>query len=161
MKRVLATVLALLFLLIPCLSPAQEAEFGRRKDPILAGALSWYVPGLGQFYGGAIFKGAAFMVVEYSLLYATLITVAEVELGVSGDISIGLKINPRSGGTSSSERTTAIVLGTTLVVVHFINIIDAVNTSRAFNRRLESKLQPEIGYKPEQSAYRLGLTGQF
>jgi TM2 domain-containing membrane protein YozV len=140
---------------------AQEADFQQYKDPILAGALSWYVPGLGQFYGGSIFKGATFMVLEFGLLYGTIISVAEIELGVSGNISLGLKIRSKDGEVSSAERTTAIVLGTALIVVHFVNIIDAVNTTRKYNRELDQTVRPEIEYHPEEEAYRFGVSGNF
>jgi len=160
MKRALVAFLVLVFLVVPALSFADE-ELKPRKDPILAGALSWYVPGLGQFYAGSIFKGATFMVVEYALLYSTIISVAEVELGLSGGISLGLKISSKEGGATSSERTTAIVLGTTLIIIHFVNIIDAVNTTRKYNEEQGNKLQPEIQFDNERQSYKFGLSGHF
>jgi len=95
MKRILAALIMLLVFTAPMLSLAQGADFQQHKDPILAGALSWYVPGLGQFYAGSIIKGATFMVLEFGLLYGTIISVAEIELGVSGNISLGLKIRSK------------------------------------------------------------------
>jgi len=160
MKRVLVAFLVLVSLLVPALSFGEE-ELKLRKDPILAGALSWYVPGLGQFYAGAIFKGATFMVVEYALLYSTIISIAEVELGLSGGISLGLKISSKRGGATTSERTTAIVLGTTLIIIHFVNIIDAVNTTRKYNEEQGNKLQPEIQFDNERQSYKFGLSGHF
>ena len=161
MKRILAALIMLLVFTAPMLSLAQGADFQQHKDPILAGALSWYVPGLGQFYAGSVIKGATFMVLEFGLLYGTIISVAEIELGVSGNISLGLKIRSKDGEVSSTERTTAIVLGTTLIVAHFVNIIDAVNTTRKYNSELDRKIQPEIEYDPEEEAYHFGLSGQF
>jgi len=54
-------------LLVPVLTHADNDYAKSRKDPILAGALSWYVPGLGQMYSGAFLKGAAFFVIEEAL----------------------------------------------------------------------------------------------
>ncbi len=161
MKRILAALIMLLIFTAPMLGLAQEADFQQHKDPILAGALSWYVPGLGQFYAGSIIKGATFMVLEFGLLYGTIISVAEIELGVSGNISLGLKIRSKDEEVSSTERTTAIVLGTTLIVAHFVNIIDAVNTTRKYNSELDRKIQPELVYDPEEEAYHFGVSGQF
>jgi hypothetical protein len=159
--KVLICIVIFMVCLSPVLSLSQETDIEQRKDPILAGALSWYVPGLGQFYAGALFKGAAFLVAENVLLFSALLTVAELELGVSGDINLGLKLSTKQGGTSSSEKTTAIVLGTALVVVHFVNIIDAVNTTRNYNKALEKTVSPELQYDPETQAYSLGLSGRF
>lgn len=161
MKRILAALLLLLVLTVPALTLAQEDDRQQHKDPILAGALSWYVPGLGQFYAGSIFKGASFMVVEFALMYGTIISIAEVELGVTGGISLGIKISGKDGDVSSTQRTTAIVLGTTLIVVHFINIIDAVNTARRYNMELDQKIQPKLEYDPEMKAYSFGISGYF
>jgi hypothetical protein len=161
MRKALAVCIVLFLILVPVLGLAQEEELPRRKDPILAGALSWYVPGLGQLYGGAVFKGASFMVVEYALIYSFLITIAEVKVGVSGGFTLGLNLSTKEGGLTSSEQTTAVLLGTSLVIVHFINIIDAVNTSRKFNENLDNKLRTDVGFEPEQQSYRFGLSGHF
>ena len=161
MRGAIVVCIVLVLFFGPILAHAQQEEPPRRKDPILAGALSWYVPGLGQMYGGAVFKGAVFMVVEYGLIYSFLITVAEVEVGVSGEFSLGFKLSTKEGGLTSSEQTTAILLGTSLLVIHFINIIDAVDTSRKHNEAIEKRLRTDIQYEPEQQAYRVGLSGHF
>jgi hypothetical protein len=100
-------------------------------------------------------------VVEYALIYSFLITIAEVDVGVSGGFTLGLNLSTKEGGLTSSEQTTAILLGTSVVIVHFINIIDAVNTSRKFNENLDKQLRTDIGFEPEQQSYRFGLSGHF
>ncbi|MBU1075870.1 MAG: hypothetical protein KKH98_01165, partial [Spirochaetes bacterium] len=50
----------------------------QRKDPILAGVLSWYMPGLGQFYAGKYLKGSIFWVVENTLLVSAILTIADI-----------------------------------------------------------------------------------
>ena len=168
MKRILVAILLLLVLAAPVYSLAQEEDFPkyeedilRYKDPILAGALSWYVPGLGQFYAGSIFKGVTFMVVEFGLLYGTLISIAEIELGVTGGFTLGIEIKGKGSDVTSTERTTAIVLGTTLIVVHFINIVDAVNTTRKYNREIDQKIRADVNYDPEMKSYNFGISGHF
>jgi len=104
-----------------------------RKDPILAGALSWYVPGLGQMYSGSVLKGAAFFVVEETLLISTVLIFAEIELDVTGNVGLGINIKSKSN-PSSDAQSKALILGLSLIAVHFINIIDAVNTARKYNR---------------------------
>jgi TM2 domain-containing membrane protein YozV len=168
MKRVLVVMLLLVVVAAPvyCLaqdeqSPHNNDEITRYKDPIFAGALSWYVPGLGQIYAGSIAKGVTFLAVEFALLYGTIISVAEVEIGVTGGFTLGIKVTGKGSDVSSSERTTAIVLGTTLIVVHFINVVDAVNTARRFNSELNQKIRPDVTYDPELKSYNFGITGHF
>ena len=168
MKSILVAVLLLSLIAAPVYSLAQQEDFQKNeeeipkfKDPILAGALSWYVPGLGQIYAGSIFKGVTFMAVEFALLYGTIISVAEIELGVTGGFTLGFEIKGKGSDITSAERTTAIVLGTTLIVVHFINIVDAVNTTRRFNRAIDQKIRPDVNYDPELRSYSLGVSGHF
>ncbi len=160
MKKLCFCLIAVLIFLVPCLSYAQKDDQYVRKDPILAGALSWYVPGLGQFYSGAFLKGAAFLIVEEGLLITTIISVAELELSVSSGVSLGLNITAKDD-TNRNERTLAIVMGSALVVVHFVNIIDAVNSARNFNRRQENGLFANMGYNPDKNEYNIGLSGRF
>jgi hypothetical protein len=160
MKKLCFFLIAVLIFIVPCLSYAQEDEKYVRKDPILAGALSWYVPGLGQFYSGAFLKGAAFLIIEEGLLITTILSVAELELSVSSGVSLGLNVTAKDD-TNRNERTLAIVMGSALVVVHFVNIIDAVNSARNFNMRQENNLFANMGYDPERNEYNVGLSGRF
>jgi hypothetical protein len=52
-------------------------------------------------------------------------------------------------------------MGSALVVVHFVNIIDAVNSARNFNMRQENNLFANMGYDPERNEYNVGLSGRF
>jgi len=160
MKKIVVFILVLLLVLVPCLTLAEENRDFVRKDPIFAGALSWYVPGLGQFYAGAFLKGAFFWVVEETILVSTILTMAQLELNVTGDINLGLNIKSREN-PDKAERRTAIILGSSLVVVHFINIVDAINTTRKYNRTQGGRLTPSMSYSEENKAYRLGMEGNF
>jgi TM2 domain-containing membrane protein YozV len=166
MRRVIAPLLVLLLILTPVLCTADRSErqgdaYGpRRKDPILAGALSWYVPGLGQMYSGAILKGAAFFVVEETLLVSTVLTFAEIKLDVTGNVGLGINIKSKSD-PDSEDRQKAVILGITLLAVHFINVIDAVNTTRKHNRELEPYLSFGADRDEAGSAYSLSLNKPF
>ena len=154
-------ILCTLLLVFTCpmfLSGAEKRPYNR-KDPILAGALSWYVPGLGQLYAGAYLKGAAFWIIEEALLVSTILTIAELELNVTGDINLGVEIKSKDN-PDNRERKTAIILGTSFVVVHFLNVIDAVNTTRKYNRTQEQKVYADITYGDEGS-YSFGLHHRF
>jgi hypothetical protein len=160
MKKLCSFLIAIIIVIVPYLSFAQEDDKYVRKDPILAGALSWYVPGLGQFYSGAYLKGAAFLVIENGLLITTILSVAELELSVSSGVSLGLNVTAKDD-TNRSERTLAIVMGSALIVIHFVNIIDAVNSARNFNKHQDNNLFANMGYDPERNEYNVGLSGRF
>ena len=151
-----AIVICLIFCIIflPALLFAEEHYTYARKDPILAGALSWYVPGLGQMYSGAILKGAAFFVIEETLLLSTLLTFAELKLDVTGGIDIGLNIKSREH-PDRDEQKIGIFLAVAFIAVHFVNVIDAANTALRYNKSLEREFYPEVNYDVERKAYEL------
>ncbi len=160
MKIVISLFLIFLLVLLPSFSFSAEQYPYARKDPILAGALSWYVPGLGQMYSGAILKGAMFFIVEEALLLSTLLTFAEVKLDVTGGIDIGLNIKSREN-QDKDEQKIGVFLGVALIVVHFVNVIDAVHTSLRYNRSLERDFYTDIGYSAENNAYEIEFNRRF
>ena len=82
------SVVVLLGLMNPVPGASSEMTVHRKKDPIFAGALSWYMPGLGQMYAGDLVKGGVFFVIEEALLIGTVLSFAELKLDVTGDVDI-------------------------------------------------------------------------
>lgn len=160
MKTVIRICLIFLLVLLPSFSFSAEQYPYSRKDPILAGALSWYVPGLGQMYSGAFLKGATFFIVEETLLLSTLLTFVELKFDVTGGIDIGLNIKSREH-QDRNEQKIGIFLGVAFIVVHFVNVIDAVNTSLKYNRSLEHDFYTDIGYSAENDAYEIEFNRRF
>jgi hypothetical protein len=166
MRKATAPLLALILILVPflCLSgeygKGGEARDTRRKDPILAGALSWYVPGLGQMYSGAVLKGAAFFVVEETLLVSTILTFAEIKLDVTGNVGLGVNIKSKSN-PDSDDQTKAVVFGVALVAIHFINIIDAVNTTRKYNRAQDAFVSVSADREESGETYSFAMNKPF
>lgn len=166
MRKATAPLLALILVLVPtlCLSgeygQGGETRESRRKDPILAGALSWYVPGLGQMYSGAILKGAAFFVVEEALLVSTILTFAEIKLDFTGSVGLGINVKSKSNPDSDDQKKAAI-FGVTLVAIHFINIIDAVNTTRKYNRAQETFVSVSADREESGETYSFAMNKPF
>jgi TM2 domain-containing membrane protein YozV len=160
MRKLTVVLVICTVLLAPVITHAQNDYAKSRKDPILAGALSWYVPGLGQMYSGAFLKGAAFFVVEEALLIGTVLSFAELNLDVSGSFNIGLSIKSKDDPDRGEQRT-GILLGVSLIIVHFVNVIDAVNTSRRHNRTLDMQLYTDFDYDAESEAYRFEINQHF
>ena len=162
MKKVIIICLVIILLALPIFAYTATADqySDSRKDPILAGALSWYVPGLGQIYSGAFFKGISFFVIEETLLIGTVLSFFELKLDVTGDINIGLNIKSKEH-PEREEQQIGIILGAAFIAVHFLNVIDAVNSSRKYNRSLEETLQTGFGYNPEKESYALEFYRRF
>lgn len=158
-KGILLCLVIILFSLPICAYSTDQYE-GSRKDPILAGALSWYVPGLGQIYSGAFLKGISFFVVEEALLIGTVLSFFELKLDVTGDINVGLNIKSKESPDREEQRI-GIILGATFIAVHFLNVIDAVNTSRNYNRSLEEMFRTGVGYSSEKESYSLEFHRRF
>jgi TM2 domain-containing membrane protein YozV len=166
MKKAMTPLLVASLILAPllCLSDeyGQQGDAGvaQRKDPILAGALSWYVPGLGQMYSGAIVKGAAFFVVEEALLVSTILTFAEIKLDFTGSIGLGINIKSRSNPDREDQKK-ALIFGISLVAIHFLNVIDAVNTTRKYNRSQDTFVSVDADREDSGNSYSFAVNKPF
>ena len=161
MKRAVAIVLTIVLCTVPALCFSVEGETFVRKDPILAAALSWYIPGLGQLYSDAVLKGALFWVVENSLLAAAIMPFIELRLDVTGTMGVGVNLKSKDNIFESNEQRIALALGLALAVVHLINVIDAVNTTRDYNKSYEERLYTDFQYDFENESVIMGLQGRF
>jgi len=156
MKKLIAGIVTALIIFVPILGYSDNISTYVRKDPILAGALSWYVPGLGQMYSGSILKGAVFWAVEETLIVGTVLTFSELKLEVTRGIDLGLSIKSKKN-PSQAEKRAAVLLSTSLIVMHFINVIDAVNTALKYNKSFEQTLYPVAEYNAEEKNFSIGL----
>ncbi|UCB47217.1 MAG: hypothetical protein JSV25_07345 [Spirochaetota bacterium] len=175
MKKCIAFIMAGIILVLPVLcfgeqSNEQDLDINDetssyaayiRKDPILAAALSWYIPGLGQLYSGAYLKGILFWVVENSLLIAALMPFAELKLDVTGNVGIGVDLKSRDNILESNTGRVSLALGIALAAVHLINVIDAVDTTRQYNRVYDEKLYTNFGYDIDSREVIFGIGGRF
>jgi TM2 domain-containing membrane protein YozV len=162
MKRAVAIVITVMLLItVPALCIGVDGAMYVRKDPILAAALSWYIPGLGQLYSGAVLKGALFWVVENSLLVAAVVPFVELKLDVTGNMGVGVNLKSKDNIFASNEQRVALTLGVALAVVHIINIIDAVNTTRDYNIQYEEQLYTNLQYDCKSESVVFGLQGRF
>lgn len=125
--------LIMLLLLILSGGSAFSAETVSRKDPLLAGVLSWYMPGLGQFYAGQYLKGSIYWVVENTLFVSAVLTIADLNFSVNKDIGFQFSIKPKKY-VSKRDKTIAITLGVSYCAFHVFNVIDAIRTTAGLNR---------------------------
>ncbi len=161
MKRITALVMVLLVIAVPALCFGTNGAAFVRKDPILAAALSWYIPGLGQLYSDAVLRGAIFYVVENALLIGALVPFVELNLDVTGSMGIGVDLKSKDAIFESNEQRVALALGVSLVILHIINVIDAVNSARDYNKNYEDTLRTNLQYDVETDSIIMGVQGRF
>lgn len=138
--------------------------FERRRDPIFAGFLSWYVPGLGQYYSGRIWKGTAFLVTEYTLLFCAIFYFLDFDFSAGNGSGFQIHADAKRtdlGVVETSRRNVFIGMLSVVFMIHLYNVSDAVQSAKDFNRELEIKRRelqrryPSIytGYNETRSVY--------
>lgn len=126
--------------------------FEKKKDPLFAGILSFYMPGLGQFYSDEKLKGAVFLVAEYTILIGSFFYFLDFNFKAGGDSGFNLKIDAKRtdlGKISTSRKNLFYATLATLSFVHIYNIIDAVGSAHSFNSSLQQKRQELIKKYPQ------------
>jgi TM2 domain-containing membrane protein YozV len=161
MKRITALFMVFLVIAVPALCFGTDGTTFLRKDPILAAALSWYIPGLGQLYSDDVLSGVIFYVVENALLIGALVPFVELKLDVTGNMGIGVDLKSKDTIFESNDQRVALALGVSLVIIHIINVIDAVNSARDYNKSYEDALRTNLQYDVETDSVIMGVQGRF
>jgi TM2 domain-containing membrane protein YozV len=120
----------------------QRAFFERKRDPILAGILSWYVPGLGQFYSDEIAKGAFFLITEYTLTLSAILYFVNFDFSAGGKSGFKINIDAKRsdlGVVETPRKNVFIGIMSLVALIHLYNISDAVQSARIFNLNLETE----------------------
>jgi len=130
--------------------------FERRRDPIFAGFLSWYVPGLGQYYSGKIWKGTAFLVTEYTLLFCAIFYFLDFDFSAGNGSGFQIHADAKRtdlGVVETSRRNVFIGMLSVVFLIHLYNVSDAVQSAKDFNRELEIKRRELQRRYPFMSSY--------
>ncbi len=137
-KKVILCILVLFFIVLSV--DHSYCDYYNRKDPLLSGVLSWYMPGLGQFYCEKYVKGSIFWLIENTLFISTILTVADINFSVNKDIGFQFSIKPKET-ISRKEETIGITLAVSFVLFHIYNVIDAVQTAKNVNSDNAEKMR--------------------
>ena len=116
--------------------------FEKKKDPVFAGILSWYVPGLGQYYSGEVFKGTFFLVAEYGIAIGAIFYFLDFNFSAGSGSGLSINVDAKRtdlGVVETSRRNVFIGLMSLVFTLHLINISDAVSTAKEHNRSLEKR----------------------
>jgi hypothetical protein len=124
-----------------------------RKDPFVAGVLSWFMMGVGQFYCREYTKGSLFMA-------ADLVDKASLILLVS---HINNKYSPESGTAiinwaSFDDGTKILILAylATSLGLRFYSVVDAIHSANAYNDRVFSRRERSgLSFSTERERFSL------
>ncbi|MCX8123749.1 MAG: hypothetical protein N3F66_06250 [Spirochaetes bacterium] len=145
--------------------------FEKKKDPLFAGILSFYMPGLGQFYSDEKLKGAIFLVTEYTIVIGSLFYFLDFNFKAGSDSGFNLTIDAKRtdlGVISTKRKYLFYSTLAMLSVIHVYNIIDAVQSAGSFNTSLQQKRhelikkypQLNFGYNADGGIY-FGLSSRY
>jgi TM2 domain-containing membrane protein YozV len=132
--------------------------FEQKKDPLFAGILSMYVPGLGQYYSGEMVKGTVFLMTEYTLLFGSLLYFLDFNFSAGGDSGFNMRIDAKRtdlGVVSTERKNVFFGMLSVLLFIHAYNITDAVQTAKDYNEWLEEeKFRIKKKYPEIEMSYR-------
>jgi hypothetical protein len=97
---------------------------------------------------------------SWSALVSTVLTFAEIKLDFTGSVGLGINIKSKSNPDSEDQRKAAI-FGISLVVIHFLNVIDAVDTTRKYNRAQESFVSVRADREESGDTYSFAMNKPF
>lgn len=136
----------------PKKAPAKEKEweglkydrafFAVKKDPLFAGMLSWYMPGLGQYYSEEYVKGTVFLVTEYTMVITSIFYFLNFDFSAGGGSGFKINVDAKRtnlGVISTSRKNIFYGVLTVLFLVHLYNVSDAVKSAKKFNADLEEE----------------------
>ncbi len=129
-----------------------------KKDPLFAGILSMYMPGLGQYYTGEMVKGTVFLMTEYTLLFGSLLYFLDFNFSAGGDSGFNMRVDAKRtelGGISTERKNIFYGMLSALLVIHAYNISDAVQSAKDYNGWLEEeRLRINRKYPEIEMSYR-------
>jgi len=139
---------------IPMYEPYQGNQgVPPRKDPFIAGLLSWFMMGVGQIYVHEYWKGSLFIAVSFTnkILLILLINHINTKYG-SSDESVNVNWNSFDTGTK------VLIIGFLIesLGMRIFNVVDAVQSAHRYNDRY-AESRSEKGYSFDISADSVSL----
>ncbi|MCX8123750.1 MAG: hypothetical protein N3F66_06255 [Spirochaetes bacterium] len=133
-------------------------EEPERKDPFIAGVLSWSWSGLGQFYTQNYKKGSAFLLAdlaEKGLLVYMLFYISDKYSSSDQDVN----------WSDISKRDQTIVVGLlfSIFFTRVLSVVDAVNSAHEYNRLIyypywKSKQGFKTSFEPENKSLQFSIS---
>jgi TM2 domain-containing membrane protein YozV len=144
MKKIIIFFLLVLFISV-LFNNNVSAMIPQKKDPFLGGVLSWYMPGLGQFYADRYLRGAVFWMIENTLFFSAVLTVADLNFSTNEEIGFQFNVKPKDTLSKKQERI-GIGLFVGYAIFHIYNVIDAIQVVKEYNQDLNTQARLSLGY---------------
>lgn len=133
-------------------------EEPERKDPFIAGVLSWSWSGLGQFYSQNYKKGSALLLAdlaEKGLLIYMLFHISEKYSSSDQDVSWS--------AISTKEQTIVVGLLFSIFLTKVFSVVDAVDSAHEYNRLIyypywKSKQGFKSSFEPENKSLHISVS---
>ncbi len=110
-----------------------------RKDPFIAGILSWKMPGLGQVYTKKYYKGSKFMLGSIILKAWGFYLYQDLEEKY-GEKSFGITWKE----LSKNDKNLVLTYGVFYLTFEIVNIFDAIHASKEYNAKQKRLLSNRI-----------------
>jgi len=133
-------------------------EETERKDPFIAGVLSWSWSGLGQFYTQNYKKGSAFLLAdlaEKGVLVYMLFHISEKYSSSDQDVNWS--------DISKKDQTIVVGLLFSIFITRVFSVIDAVDSAHDYNRLIyypywKSKQGFKTSFEPENKSLYISVS---
>ncbi len=133
-------------------------EEPERKDPFIAGVLSWSWSGLGQFYTQNYKKGSAFLLAdlaEKGLLVYMLFYISDRYSDTDQDV--------KWSDISRKDQTIVVGLLFSIFFTRVFSVVDAVNSAHEYNRMIyypywKSKQGFKTSFEPENKSLHVSVS---
>lgn len=133
-------------------------EEPERKDPFIAGVLSWSWSGLGQFYTQNYKKGSAFLLAdlaEKGLLVYMLFYISDKYSSSDQDVNWS--------DISKKDQTIVVGLLFSIFITRVFSVIDAVDSAHDYNRLIyypywKSKQGFKTSFEPENKSLHISVS---
>jgi hypothetical protein len=131
-----------------------------RKDPFVAGLLSWLMMGTGQMYCHEYTKGSIFIAADLLDKAALVLLISHINSTYAPPSGEIININWYAFDTETKALTILYFVGT--LGLRFYNVIDAVSSANNFNTRYFSQKKPkEVSCTFEENKFILQYNFRF
>jgi TM2 domain-containing membrane protein YozV len=138
-KQLSGIFILLCFVYSRFIYPTEREIQEEYKDPILAGALSWYTPGMGQLYVGKTKRGVIIFITEWTLILSSIFVYADVSFSLGGKKGISVSFTEKEEYTDNPifrRKTISITLLSLAIALHIYNVVDAIRLANEHNKSL-------------------------
>lgn len=126
-----------------------------RKDPFLAGLLSWFMMGIGQIYCKEYTKGSLFIALDLVDKTTMLLLISYINTKYKPGEGEVIYMNWNAFDNSTKLLVVTYILAK--VGLRFYNVVDAINSANSYNRRYSSKMPDKDNFEVKLGKNEVGI----